>query len=119
VTGRKCDPASPTIRKPKAIVATRSAAARPPGNEKDHGARVAGGIAGIPDLPNFPLPSDLKRNLLNIARTDVRERDDRHLATRFRAHVVGDALHALNRIGLKHVREIVHQPGRRRDRDAL
>ena len=34
-------------------------------------------------------------------------------------HILRDALHTLNRIGLKHVREIVHQPGRRRDLDAL
>jgi hypothetical protein len=96
-----------------------SVLARLLGNEKDHRACVAGGIAGIPYLADLPLPSDLERNFLNVARADVSERDDRHLAARFRAHILGDALHALDCIGLKHVREIVHQPGRRRDLDAL
>ena len=89
------------------------------GNEKDHCPRVPRGVAGIPGLTDLPLPSDLERDFLHIARANIGERDDRYLARRFRPHILRDALHALNGVGLKYVREIVDQPGRGRDLDAL
>ena len=96
-----------------------SVLARLLGNEKDHDSGVSRRIPGLSDFADLPVPSDLGRDLLHIARADVGKRDDRYLTRGFLAHIVGDALHALNRIGLKNVREIVHQPGGRRDRDAL
>ena len=96
-----------------------SVLARLLGNEKDHHSGVSRGIPGSPDLADLPVASDLRRDLLHIARTDVGKRDDRYLARGFRSHIFRDALHALNCIGLKHVRKIVHQPSGRRDRDAL
>jgi len=88
-------------------------------NEKDHRTGVAGGIAGIADLADFPLPSNQERGFLHVARADVGKRNDRYLAPRFRAHILRDALHSLRRVGRNHVREIVHQPDRRRDLEAL
>ena len=89
------------------------------GNDQNHRAGVARRIAGSAGLSNLPLSSDLRRHLLDIARADVRQRYDRYLAARLGADILGDSLHPLHRIGLQDVREIVHQPGRRWDLDAL
>jgi hypothetical protein len=88
-------------------------------NEKDDSTGVPRRIARIPDLADLPLPSNLQRDFLHIARADVGKGDDCHLAARFRAHIFRDPLYALHHIRLQNVREIVHQPGRRRDLDAL
>src|SRR6266404_3582827 len=106
-----------TARRDEAMSA--SIPARLLGDEKDHCAGVAGGIAGIPDLADLPLPSDQERGLLHVARADVGKRDDRHLPPRFRAHILRDALHSLSGVGRNHVREVIHQPDRRRDLEAL
>jgi hypothetical protein len=96
-----------------------SVLARLLGNEKDHNSGVSLRVTWRSDLADLPVSSDLRRDLLHIARTYVREGDDRYLTGGFRAHIFRDALHTLNRIGLKHVCEIVHQPRGRRNRDAL
>ena len=89
------------------------------GNHQDDGTGVARWISGITNLPNLPLPSDLQSDFLHITGADVGERDDRHLATRFRAHVLRDPLHSLSGVGLNYVRKIIHQPDRRRNLEAL
>jgi hypothetical protein len=89
------------------------------GDEEDHSSGVPRGIPGLSNLSDFPLASDLRGDLLHIARADVGERDDCDLTRRFRAHILSDALHPLNRVGRKHVREIIHEPGGSRDLDAL
>ena len=88
-------------------------------NEKDDRARVACGVAGVSRLANPPLPPNLERDYLHVARSDIGHRHDSYLAGRLRSYVLGDALHPRDRVGLQHVSEIVHQPGRGRDLNAL
>lgn len=89
------------------------------GHEQDHRTGIPRGIAGIPDLAHLPFAADLQRYFLDVARSDVGQRHDRHLAARLRPNILGDPLHALHGVGLKHMGEIVHQSRRRRDLDTL
>jgi hypothetical protein len=65
------------------------------------------------------LAADLERYFLDVARSDVGQRHDRHLATGLGPHIFGDALHSLHSVGLKNVREIVYQSRWRGNLDTL
>ena len=82
-------------------------------HEKNHRARIPRRVAGIPDLSDFPLAPDLKRDLIGRVLSDVGKGDDSYLATRFVTHVGGNRLDTADRRRLKNVREIVDEPGRR------
>ena len=88
-------------------------------HEQDHRPGIPGRIARIPDLAQLPLAADLERYFLDVARSDVGQRDDCHLARRLRPHILGDALHALNGVRLENVREIVYQSRWRGNLDTL
>src|SRR5882762_9430378 len=107
----------PTTRRDEAM--STSVPARLLGDEKDHCAGVAGGVAGIADLADLPLPSNQERGFLHVARADVGKRNNRQLAPRFRAHILRDALHSLSGVWRNHMREVIDQPDRRRDLEAL
>ena len=88
-------------------------------HQQNHGARISSRITGIPDLPHFPLATDLQRNVRRRALSDVSQRDNGNLATRFISDVLGHARHSLDRRWIENVREIVDDSGWRRDRQRL
>jgi hypothetical protein len=98
---------------------TAAVLARFLGHEQNHRSGISRRITGVPDLSQLPLAANLERYFLDIARADVRQRHDRYLAARLGAHISGDAFHALHRIGLKDVSEIVDQSRWRRELDTL
>jgi hypothetical protein len=89
------------------------------GNEEDDGSGVPRWVAGFAGLAYLPLASDLGCHLLDIAPTEIRKRDNRDFALRFRPDVFRNALDALNCLGLDYVRKVIYQPGRGRDLETL
>jgi hypothetical protein len=81
--------------------------------EENHRARVPRGVARIADLPDFPFPAYLERDIRGGVLADVAQRHHRNLAPRLVPHVLGDPRDRLDRSGVEYMREIVDDSRRR------